>query len=340
MGPGALCLEKRQVREKGTSFHIWVPYRNGHRGGTCRYFWGVPARRASQGGWPGLWHDTDNGSSGASVLWLVRLSGIQFLCAQLAFRHTWGVQGPRGWCPWARNRCRDGHSAFAFGWQWGRRSRQVRRARGSVLLRRGTGTSSCMGLTLLWLWQGRDCAFPPFQLQMVDGGISSRRVPLWRGHEHAVLGSWARQGFFRICPVFWRRCGWECGDLSGIGEYACAWAWWWCLYHSRGCERNGRACRAVCPGRSRVWLQDEHGCGRQLDKMDKDAQRWQVEHGGDVVAADQQACWREDHKLCWMPRPGDGRWQDHSVPAYGCPDVHFHEQGVRVSGHWQGHGAA
>ena len=89
LGSGrALQVAAQGPRQTRASLHLRVSHRHEQRrgkGGQLRRF---PHHGASARAGAGLRHPPDHGSSGASLLRLLRLSGEQFLRPELPFRYT------------------------------------------------------------------------------------------------------------------------------------------------------------------------------------------------------------------------------------------------------------
>ena len=181
-------MEAQGPRKARAPLHLRVPHRHERRRGKGCGFRRFPQDRASEGEETGLRHPADNGAPGASLLRFVRLSGEQFLRPELPFRHPGGIQGPGRRGSRDGHRRHHGHSAFAFGIQRNRGAGPFRRQGGPLLLPRSRGLSSRMGQPLLRLRKGRGDILPPRQLQVLDAGIPSGRIPFRRGDQHALLG--------------------------------------------------------------------------------------------------------------------------------------------------------
>ncbi len=114
----ALRMEESESRKTRESLYLRVPYRHEQRKRKGRH--GTAAGSGSR-----LRHLADNGSSRASLLRLLRLSGKQFLRPELPFRNPRRIQGLGGRCTWKGYSGDNGYSALACGFQRNRGARPL-----------------------------------------------------------------------------------------------------------------------------------------------------------------------------------------------------------------------
>ena len=290
MGSGqALQMAAQGSRKTRASLHLRVPHRHEQRGGKGGQLRRFPHHSPPARAGAGLRHPPDHGPSGASLLRFLRLPGEQFLRPEFPFRHPRRIQGAGGRRPWPRHSGDNGHRAFPCREQRTRRSGQTRRPRRPLLLSRSGRSSSGLGFALLRLRKGRGELLPALELQILDGRVSSGRLPFRRSHLHALLGPRPGYRFRQLRDLFRARSGRECGNLSWPGQQAHPSAQSGRHHHSGRRVRHARPCRTLRKGRSGLRLPHGDGYSRPLDKVDKGAQRRELEPRRNLVRTHQQA---------------------------------------------------
>mmetsp|Transcript_31226 Transcript_31226/g.101681 ORF Transcript_31226/g.101681 Transcript_31226/m.101681 type:complete len:416 (+) Transcript_31226:382-1629(+) len=162
------------------------PRGHGIRGGARGVVQGVRAGRAAAGEGARLRLCAADGGVGARLLRLLRLPRDQLLRGGAPLWLARGLQVPGGHC--ARHGPARHHRPHPQPrvQERGRRAQPAGRVRLALLPRGRARRAQALGQPALQLRQVRGASLPPLQCALLRGGVPRGRLPLRRGHQHAL----------------------------------------------------------------------------------------------------------------------------------------------------------